>query len=285
MILRVDNQVISNAMPLFTGQDIVIGIDASKTNTGIAVGDLSKNVLHWIELNGADDGTSEYDALNLCKTHRDTLKVLLQGSNVVQVGIEDIITKITKDRRTGMTEHSSRFKITCIFSSLISFFQDNFNITPMLINNQSWKAAVLPEQFRSRDIGKGSLAYFRSIGSKFGSCTDDVTDAVCILQYVYQKMDIDLGIRIREAEVSMKKHNILLVSDLEDFNPNHKEFMYNPDLTIEQNAAVMSNRTEYFAKAKVNVEDLQLSAIYKYCTGKFNKQEQKINLWVLNESR
>lgn len=284
MILRIDNNIIGRPYPIVSGQDIVIGIDSSKTNTGIAIGDLSGDILHWIELNGEQDGTSEYDALRLCKAHRDTLKVLLSGCNVVQVGIEDIISKIRKGHETGMTEHSSRFKITCVFSSLINFFQDNFNITPILVNNQSWKAAILPEQFRKRNIGKGSLAYFRSIGSKFGSCSDDVTDAICILKYVYQQMDISLGMRITALEVSTKEHGIFLIADKEGFDEPHKEFIYNPEFTLKQNAAVMSNNSDRCAKARVDVSCLTLSEIYKYCTGRCNRQETYLNLWVINES-
>lgn len=283
MILCVDNQVVAEPVPLFTGKDIVIGIDSSKTNTALAVGDLSGEVLHWIELNGAGDGTTEYDALRLCKAHRDTLKVMMKGCHIVQVGIEDIITKIKKGKETGMTVHSSRFKITCVFSSLISFFQDNFNITPILVNNWTWKSHILPQEFRARDVGKGSLAYFRSIGSKYGQCTDDVTDSVCILRYLYEHTGIEVGTRISEPEVPLKQHQILLVSSLEETRDDAKVFRYNPEMSLEQNATVMSNDSETFSRAKVKVRDLELSAIYKYCAGKHERYEEELNLWVINK--
>lgn len=285
MICRVNNRVVTQLYPIVAEQDVVIGIDASKTNTALAIGDLSGELLCWVELNGEQDGTSEYDALELCQKQRDALKELLKGCKVVQVGIEDIITKITKGQATGMTVHQSRFKITCIFASLIAFFQDNYNITPMLINNQSWKHAILPPEFRKRDIGKGSLAYYRSIGHKLGNCSDDVTDAACILKYIYLKMDVDLGLPIKGAEVSFKNHSIMLISELEPFDVPHKDFLFNDKLTLEQNAIAMSNNTDAYARAKVKVEQLKLDDIYKYCTGRFKKKEDFLFLWVLNESR
>lgn len=284
MICRVNNNIITQLHPIVAGQDIVIGIDASKTNTALAIGDLSGELLHWIELNGEQDGTTEYDALALCQKQRKALQELLKGANVKQVGIEDIITKVKKGQRTGMTEHQSRFKITCIFASLIAFFQDTFDITPLLINNQSWKHAILPPEFRKRDIGKGSLAYFQSIGDRLGKCSDDVTDAVCILKYIYTRMGMDLGLPIKGAEITLKKHDIMLISEIEAFDVPHKDFLYNDKLTLEQNATVMSNNTEKYARAKVKLDQLKLSEIYSYCTGKFKKKEDFLYLWVINES-
>lgn len=285
MILSIDNKQEFKPVPLFARQEIVIGIDASKTNTALAIGNMSGELLHWIELNGSGDGTSEYDALKLCKKHRDTLKVLFKDSIVKLVGIEDIITKVTKGKETGMTVHTSRFKITCIFASLIAFFQDNFEITPMLINNWTWKSHILPENFRSRDIGKGSLAYFKSINSPLGNCTDDVTDAVCILRYLYKYSGIQLGIKIYEPEVQFKKYNAMLVSDLEKTDLDARIFLYNSDMTLEQNMIVISNNVDDVGKARVEIKDLSLADIYKYCRGDFKKYEEELTLWVLNEKR
>lgn len=285
MIVSVDNTPMAQVMPIVSGKDVVIGIDSSKTNTALAIGDLSGEVLHWIELNGTADGTSEYDALRLCQLQREALKVLLQGCNLVQVGIEDIITKVQKGKETGMTVHASRFKITCIFASLIAFFQDNFNKTPVLINNWTWKSHILPEEFRSRDIKKGSLAYFRSIGSVYGSCTDDVTDALCILQYLYKYSGISVGTRITGPEVSVKPHKILLTNISAVTRGDAKIFQYNPELTLEQNAAVISNNSNHLGKANVAANQLSFSEIYQYCAGKFERYENQLVLWVLNESR
>lgn len=283
MILRVDNNQMYPAVPLFEGQEIAIGIDASKSNTGIAVGDMSGELLHWIEFNGKEDGTTEYDALRLCKEHRDVLKVLLKGANVRIVGIEDIITKVTKGRETGMTVHSSRFKITCVFASFIAFFQDNVGVTPTLINNWTWKSHILPAKYRAKDIGKGSLAYFRDIGSPLGYCSDDVTDAYCILLYLYQTAKIEIGTRIKGTEVSKKMHKAVLISDAENFKMDARNFILNPEMTLDQNITAISNNVETIGKARVKVKDLELSDIYKYCSGKFNQYEEELTLWVINE--
>ena len=172
--------------PMFTGMDLTIGIDSSKSNTGIVVGDTCRNVLCDFEINGAGESVNVYD---LCWWTRKTLKVILSGANVVAVGLEDIITKAEennpgKKQVSHLDIHKNRAKITAVFDTYISFFQDNFDLTPMLINNQHWKAAILPEEYRKRKYDKGSKAYYQAIRSKWGSRSDDVTDAYCVWQYL-----------------------------------------------------------------------------------------------------
>lgn len=288
MIVSIKNRVTEALVPLFSGQDIVVGIDSSKTNTAIAVGDMEREFLSWIELNGVYDGTSEHDTLILCKKQRAALRILLQGANIKYAGIEDIVSKIEKGRETGMTQHTSRFKITAVFMSLIALLQDDFGITPLLINNKSWKHEILPEEFRKLNIGKGSLAYFRSIGSPLGACTDDVTDAACILEFVYNAKGIRKGKHIVEREVPLYQHSKILVSmkTAERFRNVELLFLYNKNMTLVDNAIVMSNILAHSGKkvatADVSIEDLSLKDIYTYCAGEFEKAETRLKLCVMN---
>lgn len=268
--------------PRYDGKEIVIGIDSSKRNSAFTVGDMSRHVLDYYEFDGSQDGTTERDTLLLCQKQRDALKVIFANSKPKIVGIENIITKVTPGKRTGMTEHESRFKITAVFMSFIAFFQDTFDITPELINNWTWKTTVLPEQYCSKKYDKGSLAYFKDIGSPYRNCSDDVTDSVCILEYLYIKHGINARIKIRNAEVSRYEHAAVIVQKDRLLNYASTLFEYNKELTLEQNATVMSNAIDKcnVGVALVPTTWFSWEDIYKYCKGKFNSHEDEVKLVV-----
>lgn len=272
MRIFVDNQEVNIVTPLFQGEDIYVAVDSSKSNSAFVVGNLSRKVLHYVEFDGKNDGTTERDTLVLCLKERQTLAIMFQGANPKAVGIEDIVTKHKVGTRDGMTEHASRFKITAVFMSFISFFQDTFGITPELINNWLWKCTVLPEEFRSREHRKGSLDYFRSIGSKYGNCSDDVTDALCILEFLYKEHGVENVREIWEPEFKAHEYSITFISSAHVFKHIIVKYKFNPTLTLEQNATVMSNgiRDNELAVALMKVEDLSLKDIYLYCKGRFS---------------
>lgn len=287
MRIKVDNVIAYSLQPLFKGIKIVIGIDSSKSNTAIAVGDEGLELLHYIEFDGTQDGTTEEDTLKLCQAHREAMKELFMGAHVMLVGIEDIITKAEKGKDTGMTVHKSRFKITAVFMSIICFFQDNFQMTPQLIPNQSWKAAILPERFRKRDIGKGSLAYMKSINSVLAGCSDDVTDAYCIMLYLGKINKVDIGERVKGVELSLHKHVAVLVSGGTKLEARAKVFLYNNKLSLEQNADVMCNKAHIagleVSVAEVCVDYLTFDEIYRNCRGTFRSREEVLKLVVVEE--
>ncbi len=260
----------------------MVAIDSSKRNSAFTVGDMSGNVLDWWEFNGANDGTSLEDTLNLCKVQRNVLYSIFQGARVNLVGIENIITKNQPGVRNGMTEHESRFKITAVFMSFISFFQDQFNITPELINNWSWKSTVLPEKYRSHSVGKGSLAYFKDMKSPYGNCSDDVTDSICIFKYMCIIHNIVHAYRITNAQIEKCKTKIYLVQKDRKLKHVPVLFVYNPDLTFKQNTIVMGNqiKDEQVGIAIVKTTDMLMEDIYMYCAGEFNEYEEFLKLVV-----
>lgn len=286
MIISINNNVVSNVYAKYSGREIIIGIDSSKTNTGIAIGDETGRLLDIIEFNGTNDGTTKEAVLELCHTQRKTLGELLKGAKIIAVGIEDIITKNNKHSESGITVHTSRFKITAVFMSFIFFFQEKFGVTPELINNWEWKAEVLPEEFRSRDIKKGSLAYFRSIGSKYGNYSDDATDSICILQYMCTKLNIAKTYKVKEVEISHVPYRMFLTPvGYELHLGNIKQFELNTTLTLKENADAISNviGSSNAATAIVLTESLDFEDIYSYCTGTFSYREKKLKLVVISD--
>lgn len=296
MEVSLNNQPFNVVLPRYVNQEITIAIDSSKTNTGISIGDTNCNLIEWFDINGEKDGTTEQDVLILCQNQRKMLSTLLKGAKIKLVGIENIITKNetryeTKDGKTkksyysgGLEHHESRFKITAVFMSYIFFFQEEFGITPELVNNWSWKATVLPEEFRSKKYDKGSLAYFQSINSPYQYCTDDATDSMCILEYLRITHGLVKGIQITEPESPAFKYKTGIVSDKREFK-NEVKFIYNKDLTYRQNVAYMVNRIKENEAgcAIVPTSDLDLEIIYTFCMGNFEKVSKYVKVIVRRE--
>lgn len=181
MILRRNGVEVDGYIPSYSGRKIIIAIDSSKSNTAIVVGDTSGVVLDDYEISGR--GT-EVNVYQLCWDTRNAIKILFQGADVVRVGIENVITKKNTARHAGQDYHYSRTVINAVFNNFIFYFQDYHGITPILVNNQTWKAETLPEEYRKRTHNKGSLDYFKDTDSVYGSRSDDVTDAICIFRYL-----------------------------------------------------------------------------------------------------
>ncbi|MCI9050679.1 MAG: hypothetical protein HFI05_01955 [Lachnospiraceae bacterium] len=282
MIVSINGVPTDYFIPRYVGQEIFIGIDSSKRNSAIAIGNKVTEVIDYIELNGCQDGTREEDVLYLCQRQRQVLKEIFKGSNPKIVGLENIITKDTKSKEIGITMHLSRFKITAVFMSFISFFQDIFDITPTLVNNQTWKSSVLPEEFCKRKYDKGSLAYFKSINSKYQYCTHDVTDAICILKYLRKINNIENGFQIIEPE-PLKQEYISFFAPIDiSLNEFCRNFFYNEKLTLKQNEAVMANNIKIheYGITTIKINNLSFTDIYEKCRGIFKKREEAILLVV-----
>ena len=130
---------VSNYEPLYANKKIIIAIDSSKSNSGIIVGDTVGHVLDDFEISGSGAGVDVHD---LCRETRAQLKNLFRGADILLVGIEDIITKKEKGYK-GIEIHQSRAKITTVWNNFIFFFDEFFDIMPVLVNNWSWKSGEI----------------------------------------------------------------------------------------------------------------------------------------------
>lgn len=283
MIVSMNSLPVNVIQPRYAGKEITIAIDSSKRNSAFAVGDANCNLLDYFEFNGKDDGTTQRDVLLLCQNQRKVLSTLFSGAIPKIVGIENIITKKSDDEQYsgGIKHHDSRFKITAVFMSFISFFQDTFDITPELVNVGTWKSTVLPPEFRKRNIGKESLAYFKSINSPLQYCTDDVTDCICILEYLRIAHGLKSGFSIIEPEAPRCKYKLCLANS-SVVPANKKVFLYNTNLTLDQNAIVMANNIteKEIAIADVKTSAFTIEEIHSYCTGSFKRKEPALRLVV-----
>ncbi len=278
-ILR-DNQRFT-PVTLYSGKEISIAIDSSKSNTGITVGNKYCEPLDVFELNGTQDGTGEVDVLVLCQRQREFLHTVLAGSKPKIVGIEDIITVKGDSQGQGLKQHMSRFKITAVFMSFIFFFQDEFGITPQLVNNQTWKTVVLPKECNVKSGQKGSQLYFKSINSKYANYSDDATDSLCILKYLKVLNKIANQRYIEYAEVEKYTYD-WWIAPSKVAGSDVCRFGYNTELTKEQNMAFMANhiKSDEIGIAIVETGLFSFDEIYKRCLGIFAEKVDEVRLCV-----
>jgi hypothetical protein len=222
----------------YSGKNILVSIDSSKSNSAMFVWDEYGHPLDDYEINGEG---SEVEVYDLCWRTRENLKELFKGSKVLKVYIEDIITKKEKAYK-GLEIHQSRAKITAVFNNFIFFFQDYQNIMPTLVNNNTWKVNVLPEEYRHRDVGKGSKAWCEAIDNRYGGRKDDVTDAFCIGLYMFMTEHIESTYPIGYIEPAQGKYKYLIVPEAFPIPQGSKQFVIQNKESLEHNAATVSNR-------------------------------------------
>lgn len=244
MIFKRDGLPVSTYTSEYIGKKIVIGIDSSKSNTGIVIGDACGNVYHDYEIDGSG---SENEVFNVSYETRKMLRCLLKDCEILKIGIEDIITKKYYDDfadgrkvkyNEGLTIHKSRAVITHIYDSFIIFFMDEFGITPTLVNNQAWKTAILPEEFRKRHHKKGAKDYYDMYypASRWANRKDDVTDAYCIYQYLlkYNKFDVSYQLNLAGKYEGNYEWGYYPISIIKNLPSNSKKFDFKDNVTFEQ---------------------------------------------------
>lgn len=258
----------------YQNQDIIVGVDSSKTNTAIYVLDSQGEDLDYYEIQGFEDK----DVLLLCYLSRKELSRLFKGANIIYFGIEDIITK----KNEGLNMHQTRFKITAVFMSIICCIQDNFKITPELVNNKAWKAAVLPEEYRRDEHKKGSKDWLIATGHKLAYCKDDVTDAYCIALFMKLKHGVVGLTKIEHIQSPTTKYKTTIQSKESLKGRKVKMFLYNADFTLQQNTNFMSNNIQKSrcGACEIITSKLTPEFIYSSCEGSFNRVEQTVFIVV-----
>lgn len=273
--------------PEYVGRDIIVAIDSSKTDSAFFVADKFGNILNDYDICGLKSDDIYWQTYE----QRKFLKTLFSGSNIILGGIEDVITKKTygsgdkeKSYRVsrGMEEHQSRLKITLVYASFISVFQDCFDYTLEPVNNWSWKTEILPEEYRTRDHHKGSQDWHNDMHTAYAGRNDNITDAWCILQYLLKKHNISRVVPVSNDVEDMKQCKYSLLSSKTNM-AGHIEYRYNASLSIEQNIAFLSNRLKDTKVAnffRVPISALNIKDIYAKCYGTFLREERELIIMV-----
>ena len=273
MEIKVDNRHVESLDALSTllkGKSVTIGIDPSKSNTAIAIGDSRYKVMHMVEL---DCSTAENELFNSCIDIRLAIRTLFKYTTIKAVGIEALVTTKDQSRLKVMDKHDVRIKLTAIYSSIYLIMLEEFGIRPEEIGNWSWKYEVLPKHLRSADVYKGSQEFIAKELPKYARYSDDATDAICILMYMRRKS----GIRDDDFVTILPDlvDPILVRYDYKLYDKEAlgtrlieaKEFEYNKVHDLSRCAALMACRLNEgcFGYAEVSVDLLSLSEIYRSC--------------------
>lgn len=283
MIISLNKRVVPDVSSIaskYSGKTICVAVDSSKTNTAIWV--MSKNYkgLDLIEINGSQDK----EIFDLIHAQRKALKIIFDGAIIHDGGIEDIITKKEEESggrySEGLKHHHSRYVITAVFISFITFFQDNFDYTLEKISNQSWKAVILPKELNKRSVYKGSVDYIRNLYPQYitGDKDDDGADAICIGEYMKVRKGYSresLGIDIpdeAEFEVNPCKYR-LYPKDAKINKDVSVQFEYNPILSLDMNARAIANRIKkgQLGWSLLTIDQIEIEDIYNLSVGNFQE--------------
>lgn len=256
----------------YGGKKLIVSIDSSKSDTAMVVWDEYGHPLDDYEICGAG---KEVDVYQLCWDTRKELDELFRGADIILVGLEDIITKKEKGYK-GLEIHQSRAKITAVFDNFIFYFQDRFNIMPKLINNWSWKAGVLPEEYRKDSHRKGSQDWLTDIGSKWAGRNDNVTDAVCIGFYLIGHHEIEATYEVTSTAPALYSYDFGILPKTFKKPTGHKNFVIKNGDTLEHNLDAIANSismgqtgcvivpTESIPIEVIYSNRLKSSNVYKY---------------------
>ena len=259
-------ELFKNGIPVYEynqsygGKNILVSIDSSKSNTAMFVWDEYGYPIDDYEISGAG---SDIDVYDLCWQTRIELEKLFRGSNILRVGIEDIITK-KEDGYKGLEIHQSRHKITAVFDNLIFFFQIYHNQTPRRINNWEWKSHVLPEEFRSKSHKKGSKDWCAYMGNRWANRKDDVTDAYCIGLYLLMTEKIESVYKLESTEPAKFDYDYGIFPTQFPVPVNAKNFLIKNSDTLIHNIETVANyiKEKQPGCIKVPMEMLTIDDVY-----------------------
>lgn len=292
MVISLNKRVIPDASVIasrYKGKTITLSIDSSKTNTAICVMSRTYKVLDLIEI----DGSKDKDILELIKVQRDAVRTIFKGAEIIDGGIEEIITKKEETSggkySRGLQYHHSRYVITAVYVSLIACFQDNFGITLTPISNQSWKSVVLPKELNKRGVYKGSVDYIRDLYPQYiiGGKDDDGADAICIGEY----MKLRKGLNKEETLEDIPDEEEFIINPckyrLYPESTNIKkdisvQFQYNENISLDANARAMANRIKrgQLGWALCTIDQVSISDVYKLCDSQFEEKTTHFKLIV-----
>lgn len=223
----------------YTG-DVVVTIDPSKTNTALVIGTPEKRILNILEFSGNNRGRGPVmDTTVFCEQLRQFLTTYLQNVNLYAVGVEKTILP-----RGKKAHYHSVTVLNEIRSTLLSFFFEVFNVHVIEINNWSWKAAVLPEGYRSMNE-KGSKRFFieHMSDTPYANYYEaDVTDCICMFWYMCSTHCQNYSVFCNRVEQSFTGFKYTFFPIDSNVCENLREVIFNERFSLEDNLAFYSNR-------------------------------------------
>jgi len=218
-------------LPLQIKGEVVVVIDPGKTNMAVLVGDKLGHIYALLQLSGKG---GDVDCSAYCREFKEFLKQYLVNVKVEYAGIEAAISK------KGVGFHRSSLVLTEIRAELISLFYDIHGKKPVEINNWTWKFSILPDGMRSQSE-KGSMRFLQDFYYMYGSA--DATDVICMYMYVLKENYAGYAYECKKDDYTIAKFNYSLYPSFILNGQQRNMFKYNPELTLEENAQYMANRS------------------------------------------
>lgn len=216
--------------PLNYGGEVVVAIDPGKTNMALAVGDPWGVVLSYVEMSGTGCDTTEY-----CTDFMDFISKFLALTHPIKMGEEQAVSY------KGMQYHVSQMVLTEVRANLLQMIRSHFGLSPIEINNWTWKAAILPEGYRGQKE-KGSLRYLEKFG--FKGVTHDVTDVICMYMYLQRSLGDRPKPYCDHSESCAIPHCMYIYGSSSIQLPDsYWNYMYNPKFSLEDNVNYYVNRS------------------------------------------
>ena len=284
--------------PLDCREPVIIVTDASKSNGVTSVFTLDGNHVESYELSG-NDRNYYHEPMSDSAYMREVLEFIsqrLKVPNIVAIAQEEVLP----NGRGGTGKTGSRYGNMGVQKCLTALRQVLIMASNMIwderdpyeIPNVTWKNHTIPPEWNSK-TEKGSYNWLSYLYPNI-LWNDDLTDSFLIGLYVL------LGIRgkLRIGPDGKKSNSTVTRVEKELFKlggafvdkPSIRElfppsgcqiwicdesilkgdirkFEYNPDLTIEENAAYMTNRYSSICAAVVDYDTLPIEGIYKYALG------------------
>ena len=280
----------SSIDPRYYGQCIDVGVDQSKSHTAMVIGPAGFGYSDYIEIMDSGGDTNVFD---VCAVTRRLMFDVFKGATFRAIGIEDPITKnynetyrdkngVVRQRKTGMDTHENRIKLTSIFANFMFIFYDLSGKHPMRVNNEDWKAGVLPEEYRKiSKHKKGSLDWHRDRGTVLSMTNDNVTDAACILDYIRKiNKDVKATLPITGAELPKESY----VYQIRDYSDKVKvnTYQYNNTLSFVDNISFVRNRIKKDGVGAIVLpaEDIPIDELYKETCSLSNPNASAVLLLV-----
>lgn len=246
--------------PLQYAGDVVVAFDPSKTNMAMCLMTPTGDILNCIEFSGNNRGRGPaMDTTLYCEELRSFMSQYLKHAHLYVVGAEQTI--LPKGKRSNYYTNTVMNEIR---ANLINFFLEEFHMRIVEVNNWSWKHAILPDGYRSREE-KGSKRWFLDNFSDTPYAyyfNADMTDCICVGWYLCKTKCQGYSLYCNRVEQSLSGFTYSYVPSDSEVCRNLKEVSYNSRFSVDDNLAYYSNRILSTFCMQVEADRLSIDQIY-----------------------
>lgn len=254
--------------PLSVPDGVVITIDPGKTNMAMFIGSPDGEMYVGLEFSGNARGTGPpMDTTLYCVEVRMFLRQYFANTEIYLVGMEEAITKASKK---GNLYHKSGMVLKEIRANILNFFLEEYGLRTILINNWSWKAAILPDGYRSQNE-KGSKRWLcdffpdNPLSQYFAA---DMSDAYCMYLYLISQHCSSYTLMCkRKEEACNRTRKFFIYPESLSSIQSARVVVFNKKFTLTENVIYLCNRTNQVCYGKFPSDKLHLGEIYGNCVG------------------